>query len=132
MSSEELKAYRRKADAHVVAVQLDLDTEGFTYVKWGGVQTCKPRDWVVNNDGDTYTVDREVFRRTYEQIRPGLFRKTSRVWARVVEEDGKIQTREGVTEYEAGDYLVFNDPDESDGWAMSPGKFQELYEADDT
>lgn len=128
MSAGNLKRYRRRGDALVVAVRLDLDTEGFTYRKWGGDQTCKAGDWVVNNDGDTYTVDGEVFDRTYEEVRPGLFKKTSDVWARVAEEGGEIRTREGVTSFRAGDYLVFNDPDEDDGWAVAPEKFEQLYE----
>jgi len=128
MTLEGLKTYRRRPGAEVVAVQVNLDMEGFHYRKWGGVQTCKAGDWLVDNGEDTYTVDREVFERTYEEVRLGLFRKTSRVWARVVEEAGEIRTREGATHYDEGDYLVFNDPDEEDGWAMSPEMFEKLYE----
>lgn len=51
----------------VMAVQLDLETAGFTYQKWGATQTCKSGDWLVNNDGDTYTIDRESFARTYQK-----------------------------------------------------------------
>lgn len=32
----DLRRYRRRAEATVVAVKIDLDTEGFTYRKWGG------------------------------------------------------------------------------------------------
>ena len=35
------KRYRRKADQYVVAVQLSLDTDGFTYRKWNDDQRCK-------------------------------------------------------------------------------------------
>lgn len=49
----------------VVAVPLELETDGFTYEKWGSVQRCKAGDWVVNNGGDIYTVDRQTFERTY-------------------------------------------------------------------
>ncbi len=59
------RKYVKRVGIPVVAVRLDLDTEGFTYRKWGGVQTCKRGDWIVNNDGDVYTVDRETFERTY-------------------------------------------------------------------
>lgn len=128
MRTENLKRYRRKAETLVVAVRLDLETEGFTYRKWGGDQTCKAGDWVVDNDGDTYTVDGEVFDRTYREVRRGLFRKTTEVWARMAGESGEIRTREGLTTFRAGDYLVFNDPEEEDGWAVAPEKFEELYE----
>ena len=41
--------YVKRSDQVVVAVQLALETTGFTYRKWGGVQTCKAGDWIVNN-----------------------------------------------------------------------------------
>jgi hypothetical protein len=30
----DLRRYRRKEETHVLAVQLDLETDGFTYRKW--------------------------------------------------------------------------------------------------
>ena len=36
------RAYVKREAQGVVAVQLDLVTQGFTYEKWGGTQTCKP------------------------------------------------------------------------------------------
>ena len=56
--------YVKRATAAVVAVPLELETDGFTYEKWGSVQRCKAGDWVVNNGGDIYTVDRQTFERT--------------------------------------------------------------------
>ena len=124
------KFVKRKA-ARVVAVQLDLDTDGFTYRKWGGTQRCKAGDWLVNNDGDVYTVDRDTFARTYRQVSPGIFEKTATVWARVAEQAGEIRTKEGVTHYEAGAYLVFNEPDGGDGYAVEPDTFESMYVAAD-
>ena len=124
----ELKKYRRREDAVVTAVQLDLDTDGFTYRKWGGTQTARAGDWLVNNDGNVYTVDRGVFQRTYARKSPGVYKKTNAVWARKAQEDGKIPTTSGHTEYKAGDMLVFNDEDAKDGWAMKPEDFDRLYE----
>src|SRR5262249_14373697 len=49
--------YLRKPSVVVAAVRLDLDTNGFTYRKWGAEQCCKRGDWLVDNDGDVYTVD---------------------------------------------------------------------------
>ena len=57
----ERRRYRKCPDRAVIAVQIDLDTPGFTYRKWGGEQRCKAGDWLVDNDGDVYTVDRESF-----------------------------------------------------------------------
>jgi hypothetical protein len=120
--------YVKRAGAPVMAVQLDLDTQGFTYRKWGGEQTCKPRDWIVNNAGEVYTVDRDTFARTYRAEGPGLYRKITPVWAEVADRDGAIRTKEGETRYEAGAYLVFNDEEGQDGYAVSAATFKALYE----
>ena len=51
--------------------------------------------------------------------------------ARVAEASGTIVTKEGSTDYKAGDYIVSNDPEEKDGWAVSAIRFVELYEGDE-
>jgi hypothetical protein len=124
----ERREYRRKRQAVVTAVRLDLDTEGFTYRKWGGLQRCKAGDWLVCRQGSTYTVDAEVFVRTYRQVGPGVYAKVTPVWAERAEQPGSIDTKEGATAYAAGDVLVFNDPDGRDGYAMKAETFDELYE----
>ena len=120
--------YVKRATSFVVAVQLELQTKGFTYEKWGGTQTCKPGDWIVSNDGDTYTVDRDSFERTYKKLSPGLYRKTTPVWAEVAEHAGNVQTKEGLTSYKAGDYLVSNDQEGKDSYAISKASFEAMYE----
>jgi hypothetical protein len=112
----------------VTAVQLAIDTNAFTYMKWGGVQTCKPGDWIVDNDGDIYTVDRETFERTYRRVSPGRYVKVAPVWAEVADCAGSVRTKEGVTHYEAGDYLVFNEEQGGDAYAVSAVKFEAMYE----
>ena len=124
----ELRKYTKKPTSCVVAVQLDLDTEGFTYQKWGGPQRCKAGDWLVLNDGDTYTVDQETFSDTYELVSPGVFVKDSPVWARAAQAPGEIHTKEGVTQYAAGDYLVYNDPAGEDGYAVTKASFEAMYD----
>jgi hypothetical protein len=119
--------YLKREQTEVIAVQLDLDTDGFAYHKWGGEQTCKPGDWLVNNDGDVYTVDRTTFASTYRVASPGLYRKQTPVWAEQSERAGSIKTREGVTHYEAGAYLVFNDEDGKDGYAVTAPAFEAMY-----
>lgn len=123
-----LKKYRRKPGATVTAVRLDLDTEGFAYTKWGGRQSCKAGDWVVDNDGEVYTIDAESFERTYRQVSPGRYEKCGEVWAEQAAEPGSIPTKEGSTRFDAGDYLVYNEADRRDGYAMSPEKFAAMYE----
>jgi hypothetical protein len=123
-----LQEYRRKRSTTVTAVRLDLDTEGFVYQKWGGSQRCKRGDWLVNNQGDVYTVDRETFERTYRMVSPGVYEKEAAVWAQEADQPGTIRTIEGSTDYKAGDYLVSNDRQGNDSYAISREKFHSLYE----
>ena len=124
-----LQQYRRKEKTTVVAVRLDLDTDGFTYEKWGGVQRCKRGDWLVDNGGDVYTVDGKTFAATYRQVNPGVYEKVGTVWAERATAAGTIRTNEGSTDYGSGDYLVFNDAQRKDGYAVSAEKFRALYVA---
>jgi hypothetical protein len=94
----------------------------------GGPQQCKAGDWLVSNDGDTYTVDQETFARTYRPTGPGTFVKTTPVWAEVASAAGEIPTKKGSTRYRAGDYVVFNQPDGTDGYAVSKSSFERMYE----
>jgi hypothetical protein len=123
--------YKKKPTSFITAVQLDLDTEGFTYNKWGGKQVCKRDDWIVNNNGDTYTIAKESFAQTYEFVSHGVYFKSAPVWAEVAEKAGNIKTKEGETAYKAGDYLVYNNEDGTDGYAMSPANFKAMYKPAD-
>ena len=120
--------YRKREQQIVTGVQLKLDTDGFRYSKWGGEQQCRAGDWLVNNNGDCYTISEESFSSTYQEISPGRYVKTAAVWASPATDDGKIKTNEGYTEYSAGDYLVANNEDGSDAYAVSKLKFEEMYE----
>ena len=119
--------YLKKTTSLVLAVRLDLETDGFPYQKWGGTQPCKAGGWLVNNDGNVYTVDRETCARTYRAVSPGAYEKVAPVWAEVVEKPGQIATKEGVTHYKAGAYLVYNDPDGKDGYAVEAEAFEKMY-----
>ena len=125
------RRYRKRADRGVTAVQLNLDTDGFVYRKWGAEQRCKKGDWLVDNEGDTYTVDREVFERTYCRVGPGLFVKTTPIWAEIATKPGVTETKEGRSHYEVGDYLVSNNQDGTDAYCIRPAKFQAMYELDE-
>jgi hypothetical protein len=114
----------------VVAVRLALDTDGLVYRKWGSEQRAKTGDWIVDNDGDVYTVDADVFARTYSQIGPGTYVKTTPVWAQQATQAGSVRTKEGTTSYHAGDYLVSNTHDGGDQYAIGAAKFAMLYTPD--
>lgn len=137
VDDSKLRAYRRRDQTAVTAIPLDLEpapeaevgSKLFTYHKWNARQTCKRGDWLVRNGDDVYTVDRETFARTYTEVAPGQYQKTAPVWAERAEKAGEIVTKEGSTRYRAGDYLVYNQPDRKDGYAVTAKKFAQLYEA---
>jgi hypothetical protein len=120
--------YRKKAGKAVTAVQLMLDGAAFEYQKWGGTQRCKKGDWLLDNDGDVYTVDAETFAITYQEVGPGRYEKSATVWAKEADKKDSIETKEGITHYNAGDFLVYNDGALRDGYAVTAEKFNELYE----
>ncbi len=123
-----MRQYRRKPDQFVVAIQLNLDTEGLRFCKWGGEQRCKAQDWLVDNDGDIYTVERETFARTYARIAPGHYRKITPIWAEEAATAGHVQTLEGTTRYEAGDYLVADEREGQARYAVKREKFLAMYQ----
>ncbi len=124
-----IKNYRKRSNSLITAVKLELETSGFVYEKWGGTQTCKAGDWIVDNDGDIYTIDADVFAKTYRATdTPGRYMKSAQVLAEKAEKAGSITTKEGVTNYDAGDYLVYNDTAQKDGYAVTAAKFDEMYE----
>jgi hypothetical protein len=125
------RRYRKKADQFVVAIQLDLEMAGFTYRKWGAEQKCKTGDWLVDNNGDVYTVNAEVFTRTYHKIGAGIYVKSTPIWAERATQSGSVTTNEGRSHYSAGDYLVSNNEDGTDAYCISAEKFESMYEPDD-
>lgn len=124
------RRYVRRPDRPVIAVRLALDTDGLVYRKWGGEQRAKRGDWLVDNDGDVYTVDADVFARTHRRTGPGTYVKTTPVWAERARTAGVLTTTEGTTRYEPGDYVVSNDPEGTDEYAITAERFEALY-ADD-
>ena len=119
--------YRKKASEYVVAVRLDFETDGLVYRKWGGTQRAKAGDWLVDNAGDVYTVDAEVFARTYERVLAGVYIKITPVWAEVATHAGSVKTKEGQSHYQAGDYIVSNNKNGDDAWCIAKEKFQAMY-----
>jgi len=127
------RRYVRRPDSPVVAIRLELDTDGLVYRKWGDTQRAKRGDWLVDNAGDVYTVDAAVFARTYRPAGqgPGTYVKSTPVWATKAENAGSVVTKEGRTHYEAGDYIVSNSSDGSDQYAIAAAKFDALYVPED-
>ena len=109
-------------------MRLDLDTDGFTYRKWGGTQRCKQGDWLVNNGGDIYTIDQETFSRTYRRGRGRPVRERESGLGGASHVGGFDHDQRRIDRHEVGDFLVFNDPDGRDGYAVTAARFHELYE----
>ena len=120
--------YKKKPDQYVIAVQFAVETEGFSYQKWGSMQKCKAGDWLINNDDDIYTIDKDVFENTYRKIEDGKYVKTTPIWGEQATKDGSVNTKEGKSHYKAGDYLVSNNEDGTDGYCISAEKFTKMYE----
>ncbi|MCW8889542.1 MAG: hypothetical protein OQL20_02635 [Sedimenticola sp.] len=126
-----LQRYRKRPNQTVTAIRLTLDTAGLRYNKWGAEQQGKPGDWLVDNNGDVYTIDAASFDETYRQVGPGRYLKTTPVWAEQADTSGFFNTKEGLSEYKEGDYIVFNNPDRSDGYPVEQSLFLTLYERDE-
>jgi len=124
------RKYRKRGEP-VVAVRLALDTPGLRYHKWGNDQLGKAGDWLVDNEGDVYTVDVQSFANTYAEVSRGLYRKVAPVWAEQALASGAVQTKEGATAYEAGDYIVSNDESGRDVYAAPRQYFEATYEPAD-
>ena len=122
------KPYRKKSEFYVTAVQIDMELESFNYTKWGGKQSCKAGDWLVNNNGEVYTVEKNYFAIHYQQVSPGVFNKIGQVWAEEASEDGILNTIEGKSEYSTGDYLVFDRKKGGQGYPVKKAQFELMYE----
>lgn len=108
-------------------VEVDLDVTGdLTYNKWGGEQTAKVGDYLINNNGEAYTCDGQVFADTYEEVGDDEYVKTATIEATEATEAGSISTLEGESAYEAGDFLVTNPG--GDRYCITRDKFLAMYE----
>ena len=125
------RKYRKKTGQYVIALQLKLDTDGFTYRKWGAEQRCKKDDWLVDNGGDIYSVDAKIFAKTYRKTGAGTYVKTTPIWAEIATQAGSVVTKEGKSHYQSGDYLVYNNEDGTDAYSINAAKFESMYELDE-
>lgn len=122
-----LKKFYKTANAEVSAIQLAFKACELHYEKWGGQQHAKAGDWLIKQGDECYTVAADSFAKSYEQIEGNRYCKVAPVWAEVATEPGSLNTKEGSTHYQAGDYLVYNCEDKTDGYAISRKKFEQDY-----
>ncbi len=128
MTPNPLNRYIKRADQAVTAIQMSLDLQDFSYHKWGSLQHGNKGDWLVENGGNVYTVAQESFAATYRMLSPGRYIKIAPVWAEKATVAGAIETKEGKTHYEYGDYLVYNQDNRHDGYAVKADVFESMYE----
>ena len=121
-----MKKYRKRII--IAAVQLDLETDGLDYQKWGGPQHAKAQDWIVNSSGEVYTIDAESFKATYERVGLGQYKKSAPTWAKQADEAGTVTTKEGVSQYEAGDWIASNDAEYKDTYTIAADVFETTFE----
>lgn len=123
-----MKKYYKKLAAKIYAIPMDFEESELHYQKWGSQQRAKQGDWLVYNDGDVYTVEQESFAQTYQNVDGCTYLKNAPVWAEIASISGKMKTKEGFSVYRAGDYLVYNNSDKTDGYAMSKQSFENSYQ----
>ena len=108
----------------VLAIQLNMP---ITYEKWGGTQNAKAGDWMLSKAGNTYTCEDEVFQSTYKSLpEDGWYYKEAFIDAKPAATAGTVDTLEGQSAYEAGDYIVTNPG--GDRYCIPKMKFKQLYE----
>ncbi len=127
--AEERLSNVRLYKARVIPVQaIQLDTIALSYTKWGGQQKSKKGDWLLSKNGDQYTCEKAVFKQTYKPLKgkPGWYFKDASVKAVVAQEDGKVETLEGLSSYKKGDYIITNPG--GDRYCIKKSDFEKLYE----
>lgn len=124
-----MKQFIKKERQIITAIQINMELQNaeLRYEKWGGSQQAKLGDWIVENGGDVYTIDQDSFSATYRLVSPGRYEKVAPVWAEETTHMGTIATKEGESQYVAGDYLVYNNENGTDGYAVSKEKFESMY-----
>lgn len=117
--------YRKTETVAAVQLNLELPNAELKYEKWGAMQVAKQGDWLIDNNGEVYTCDKKVFADTYEEAGKGEYRKIATIEAERANEDGKIETLEGESEYKVGDYIVTNPG--GDRYPIEQDKFENMY-----
>lgn len=115
------KVYISTVDVH--ATQLDRSLSWNT--DHGSTLWGQPGDWLVETDGERWTVDGEVFQRTYEHLEADVYRKVTPVLAAKLAHPDSVESREGVVNAERGDLLVCNITGEC--WSVPACRFFQRY-----
>ena len=82
-------------------------------------------DWAVQQDGETWSVDDEIFRATYEHVGGRTWRRRGTVLARPAQPGEKIDTLEGCATASQHDWVVRGADGEE--WPVSADVFAKRY-----
>lgn len=109
----------------ITAIQLRMP---ITYELWGGTQTGKVGDWLVEKGNDTYTIDGTEFATSYQKhlTKHATYFKAEHIEAYEVRCDGYIETLEGRSKFKAGDYLACSPTGKT--WCLTAKTLAEYYD----
>lgn len=106
---------------------MQVDESWAWHTDTGDEMTAAAGDWRVQDDaGSTRSVAADVFRKSYEQIGPGRYRRIGVFRARKVLHREVIGTLEGNVDAHPGDWVVEGAGGEQ--WPVPASKFAETYE----
>lgn len=91
----------------------------------GSRLTALAGDWLLETYGSTWTVNADVFERTYEKQADGTYLKIVAVTARKLTTEVDIVTLEGIAHALPGDWLVCNPA--GDVWPVNAEEFSRRY-----
>jgi hypothetical protein len=93
----------------------------------GDRMQARPGDWaVIDDDGHERSVAAEVFDSTHEQVGPQRYRRAGTVLAREATQREIINTLEGETVADQGDWIVQGQNGEQ--WVVPAEKFRATYD----
>ncbi|HZU49089.1 MAG TPA: hypothetical protein VFA16_17815 [Mycobacterium sp.] len=93
--------------------------------KTGDTMRANAGDWAVHQDGETWSVNDEIFRATYEHVGGRTWRRRGRVLARPAQPGEKVETLEGCATASEHDWVVRGADGEE--WPVSGDVFAQRY-----
>lgn len=112
--------------SRLVVTATRLDERKIWRTATGSNLTAQPGDWLLCDGNDNWTVAADVFRATYRNLGGDQYAKFTIVRARQLSSRTTINTLEGPSLAEPGDWLVGNPG--GDAWPVPRADFGRRYE----
>mmetsp|Transcript_22763 Transcript_22763/g.33945 ORF Transcript_22763/g.33945 Transcript_22763/m.33945 type:complete len:828 (-) Transcript_22763:218-2701(-) len=125
LTMQNAKLYRKKT-----LVYAFRSKDRFVFYKSWGKSTSALNDYVlIGPGGDAYTCAADRFEATYELAgrAPHVYRKTSKILAKRMEQEFLLETLEGLEKGKVGSYLAQN-PVKMEQWPIDEKTFNDTYE----